>query len=105
MCAIPLRTQGVCDRATRASSPAPTPTRPPLAAFTEPDRPKDLLIRFITVSDSHVDVTGPGQHSDKNRWNCHGCGDSSDRPEQDYLFRIRPNANSHAAACRAIPLR
>ncbi|MBX4175564.1 MULTISPECIES: hypothetical protein [Streptomyces] len=76
-----------------------------LAAFTEPDRPKNLLIRFITVGGSYVDVTGHGKHSDKNRWNCHGCGDSSDRPEEDFLFRIRPDANNHAANCRAIPLR
>ncbi|MGW2109507.1 hypothetical protein [Streptomyces sp. NPDC001948] len=76
-----------------------------LTAFTEPDRPKNLLIRFITVGGSYVDVTGPGEHSMKNRWDCHGCGDSSDRPEEDYLFSIRPNANHHAAACRAIPLK
>lgn len=54
---------------------------------------------------SAVGVTGPGKHSEKNRWDCHGCGDSSDRPEEDYLFRIRPDANNHAATCRAIPLR
>ncbi|MFC9219291.1 hypothetical protein ACFT8W_00440 [Streptomyces hygroscopicus] len=47
------------------------------------------------------DVTGPGQHSGKNRWNCHGCGDSSDRPEQDYLFRIRPDANRPTKAIEA----
>ncbi|HEY9327046.1 MAG TPA: hypothetical protein VIS09_02205 [Streptomyces sp.] len=76
-----------------------------LAAFTEPDRPTNLLIRFITVGGSYVDVTGRGQHSDKNRWTCHGCGDSSRRPEEDYLSCIRPDANSHASACRAIPLK
>ncbi|MFJ3860357.1 hypothetical protein ACIPRL_29485 [Streptomyces sp. NPDC090085] len=53
-----------------------------LAAFTEPDRPKNLLIRFLTVGGSYVDVTGPGKHSEKNRWHCHGCGDSSDRPRR-----------------------
>ncbi|MZE51412.1 hypothetical protein GTY86_08820, partial [Streptomyces sp. SID5770] len=74
------------------------------SAFTEPDRPKGLLIRFVTTGGSYVDVTGPGKHSEKNRWHCHGCGDSSDRPEEDYLFRIRPDANDHATACRAIPL-
>jgi hypothetical protein len=73
-----------------------------LAAFNEPDRPKNLLIRFTTVGGSYVDVTG--KHSDKTRWDCHGCGDSSDRPEDDFLFRIRPDANNHAATCRAIPL-
>ncbi|MFD5192589.1 hypothetical protein ACFWMU_31455 [Streptomyces sp. NPDC058357] len=76
-----------------------------LAAFTEPDRPKNLLIRSITVGGSYVDVTGPGKHSKENRWGCRGCGDSSGRPEEDYLFSIRPDANHHAAACRAIPLR
>lgn len=75
-----------------------------LAAFTEPDRPKNLLIRFITVGGSYVDVIGPGKHSDKTRWDCRGCGDTSDMPETDYLFRIRPDANNHATACRAIPL-
>ncbi|WP_301129078.1 hypothetical protein [Streptomyces cacaoi] len=76
-----------------------------LAAFTEPDRPGNLLIRFITVGGSYVDVTGPGKYSKKNRWNCHGCGDSRGWPEEDYLDRIRPDANNHAATCRAIPLR
>ncbi|MFE1612708.1 hypothetical protein G3M53_07725 [Streptomyces sp. SID7982] len=76
-----------------------------LAAFTEPDRPKNLLIRFITVGGSYVDVTGPGRYSRENSWNCRGCGDSSNRPEEDYLARTRRDANSHAAACRAIPLK
>ncbi|MFD5513167.1 hypothetical protein ACFWIB_36205 [Streptomyces sp. NPDC127051] len=76
-----------------------------LAAFTEPDRPKNLLIRFATVGGSYVDVTGSSKHSDKTRWNCHSCGDTSDRPEEDYLFRIRPDANNHASTCRAIPLK
>ncbi|WP_406351249.1 hypothetical protein OHB56_01895 [Streptomyces sp. NBC_01635] len=75
-----------------------------LAAFTEPNRPKNLLIRFITVGDSYVDVTGPGKHSEKNRWDYRGCGDSFDRPEQNYLFRTRPDANNHATTCHAIPL-
>ncbi len=74
------------------------------SAFTEPDRPKGLLIRFATTGGSYVDVTGPGEHSEQNRWNCHGCGEVSDRPETDFLFRIRPDANAHATACRAIPL-
>ncbi|MFF3787777.1 hypothetical protein [Streptomyces sp. NPDC001933] len=52
-----------------------------------------------------MDVTGPGEHLKENRWDCRGCGDSSERPEEDYLFCIRPDAYSHAAACRAIPLR
>lgn len=75
------------------------------SAFTEPDRPKGLLIRFVTTGGSYVDVTGHGDHAEDNRWNCLGCGDASARPEQGYLFRIRPEANDHATACRAIPLR
>ncbi|MEU6896317.1 hypothetical protein ABZ934_32185 [Streptomyces sp. NPDC046557] len=74
------------------------------SAFTEPDRPKNLLIRFLTTGGSYVDVTGHGEHAKNNRWNCLGCGDSSTCPEQDGLFRIRPDANNHATACRAIPL-
>ncbi|GHJ19166.1 hypothetical protein [Streptomyces albus] len=73
--------------------------------FTEPDRPSDLLIRYVTIGGSYVDVTGPGGTSPAHRWNCQGCGDSSDAPREDFLFRIRPDANSHAATCRAIPLR
>ncbi|MFD5728304.1 hypothetical protein ACFWMT_19735 [Streptomyces sp. NPDC058368] len=73
-------------------------------AFTEPDRPKGLLIRFVTTSGSYVDVTGHGEHAQDNRWNCLGCGDTSRSPEQSYLFNIRPDANDHATACRAIPL-
>ncbi|WP_331724884.1 hypothetical protein OHB07_39230 (plasmid) [Streptomyces sp. NBC_00111] len=75
------------------------------AAFTEPDRPKDLLIRFLTVGGSYVDVTGPGEHPESKCWDCHGCKDASDRPEADYLFSIRPKANNHAATWRAIPLK
>lgn len=74
------------------------------SAFTEPDRPKGLLIRFATIGGSYVDVTGPGEHSDQNSWNCHGCGEVSDRPRKDFLFCIRRGANAHATACRAIPL-
>ncbi|MET9810819.1 hypothetical protein [Streptomyces halstedii] len=74
------------------------------SAFTEPDRPKGPLIRFVTTGGSYVDVTGHGEHAEDNRWNCLGCGDASARPEQGYLFRIRPEANDHATACRAIPL-
>ncbi|GGU60920.1 hypothetical protein [Streptomyces lavendofoliae] len=74
------------------------------SAFTEPDRPKGLLIRFATTGGSYVDVTGSGENAHDNRWSCHGCGDSSRAPEVSYLFRIRPDANDHATACRAIPL-
>lgn len=52
-----------------------------------------------------MDVTGPGEHSDKNRWNCHGCGDSSQLIQGDFLFCTRPDANTHATTCRAIPLK
>ncbi|MGW3658121.1 hypothetical protein ACWD6R_21620 [Streptomyces sp. NPDC005151] len=31
------------------------------SAFTEPDRPKGLQIRFLTVGGSYVDVIGPGR--------------------------------------------
>lgn len=73
------------------------------SAFTEPDRPNNLQIRYVTVGGSFVDVTGLGEHF-KNRWKCRGCNDSSDCPEEDYLWNIRETANAHAAACRAIPL-
>ncbi|MFI6967246.1 hypothetical protein [Streptomyces sp. NPDC050255] len=53
-----------------------------LAVFTEPDRPKNLLTRFITVGGSYVNVTSRSQHPDKNRWTCHGCGDSSPGPRR-----------------------
>ncbi|MFB7428760.1 hypothetical protein ACFC0K_36365 [Streptomyces hydrogenans] len=68
--------------------------------FTEPYCPKGLFIRFVTTGGSFVDVTGSGEHSDQNRWACHGCGELSDRPEKDFLFRIRPDANAmrHPAA-------
>ncbi|TBO58886.1 hypothetical protein EYS09_14995 [Streptomyces kasugaensis] len=79
-------------------------TATPASAFMEPARPRDLQIRFITVGGSYVDVTGPSRHSDRSCWHWHGCGDSSDSPEQDWLFRTRRDANDHAAACRAIPL-
>ncbi|MEU9397782.1 hypothetical protein AB0D86_48415 [Streptomyces sp. NPDC048324] len=74
------------------------------SAFTEPERPKNLQIRFVTIGGSFVDVTGPGEHSERNRWKCHGCKATSQFPEADYLFSIREKANDHAAACRAIPL-
>ncbi|WP_031522614.1 hypothetical protein [Streptomyces sp. NRRL F-5123] len=74
-----------------------------LSAFTEPDRPADLQIRFVTVGGSYVDVLGGGEYV-KNRWTCHGCKDSSRLPEQDHLWSIREKANGHASACRAIPL-
>ncbi|MFD5786707.1 hypothetical protein ACFWH1_08720 [Streptomyces sp. NPDC127037] len=75
-----------------------------LSAFTEPDRPKNLQIRFITVGGSFVDVVGFGENF-KNRWKCHGCQASSQFPEADYLSCIRQQANEHAAACRAISLK
>ncbi|MGA5430701.1 hypothetical protein OH717_34415 (plasmid) [Streptomyces albidoflavus] len=71
--------------------------------FTEPARPENLQIRFVTIGGAFVDVIGLGEHR-MNRWTCHGCKDSSRFPEDDYLFRIRDAANDHAAACRAIPL-
>lgn len=74
------------------------------SAFTEPDRPKGLQIRFITVGGSYVDVTGPGEYSKQNRWDCHGCKDTSQSPREGHLFSIRGKANAHAGLCRAIPL-
>ncbi|MFI6728714.1 hypothetical protein [Streptomyces atratus] len=62
------------------------------------------LIAFATIGGSFVDVTGPGEHSNQNRWDCHGCMDTSRFPEKDYLFSIREKANAHAGLCRAIPL-
>ncbi|MFZ3492300.1 hypothetical protein ACODT5_03500 [Streptomyces sp. 5.8] len=75
-------------------------------ALTEPDRPKDLQIRFATLGGSYVDVTGPGPNyaSGVHRWKCHGCADHSALPEEDYLHPIRARANTHAGLCRAIPL-
>lgn len=79
---------------------APTTT----LAFTEPERPEDLQIRFITIGGSYVDVTGPGHASAKHRWDCRGCKDTSRFPEEDSLWRVREKANEHAGFCRAIPL-
>ncbi|WP_030889875.1 hypothetical protein [Streptomyces sp. NRRL S-1868] len=73
------------------------------SAFNEPERPKNLQIRFATIGGSFVDVTGLGENF-KNRWKCHGCKATSQFPEEDYLFSTREKANGHAAACRAIPL-
>ncbi|MQS35121.1 hypothetical protein [Streptomyces katsurahamanus] len=74
------------------------------SAFTEPDRPTNLQIRFLTIGGSSVDVTGPGHSSDKHRWDCHGCKDTSRYPEENHLWDIREKANTHAGLCRAIPL-
>ncbi|WP_046500014.1 hypothetical protein [Streptomyces odonnellii] len=52
------------------------------SAFTEPERPKNLQIRFVTLSGSFVDVIGLGEHL-KNRWRCHCCKDTSRFPEED----------------------
>ncbi|MER6129753.1 hypothetical protein ABT173_45805 [Streptomyces sp. NPDC001795] len=74
------------------------------SAFTEPERPKGLQLRFITVGGSYVDVTGSGRDSGKHRWDCRGCKDTSRFPDEDYLSSIREKANEHAGLCRAIPL-
>ncbi|MBQ0867377.1 hypothetical protein [Streptomyces sp. RK75] len=74
------------------------------SAFTEPDRPKDLQIRYVTVGGAYLDVTGSGEHVQDNRWVCRGCKETSRAPETDWLFRIREEASAHASACRAIPL-
>ncbi|WP_333746247.1 hypothetical protein [Streptomyces sp. IBSBF 2950] len=77
---------------------------PIASAFNEPERPKGLQLRFITVGGSYVDVTGSGHDSGKHRWDCLGCKDTSRFPEEDYLSNIREKANDHAGLCRAIPL-
>ncbi|WP_331719992.1 hypothetical protein [Streptomyces sp. NBC_00147] len=74
------------------------------SAFTEPDRPKNLQIRYLNQVGAHVDVTGSGEHAENNRWKCHGCKDTSRSPETDWLFWMREKASAHASACRAIPL-
>lgn len=73
-------------------------------ALTEPDRPKDLQVRFVTLGGSYV--TGPGHDypSGAHHWSCRGCNETSTRPERDFFFIMRQAANDHAAACRAIPL-
>ncbi|MGW5679040.1 hypothetical protein ACWEV4_28850 [Streptomyces sp. NPDC003860] len=74
------------------------------SAFTEPDRPKNLQIRYVNLAGAYVDVTGSGHHVQDNRWKCRGCKDTSSAPEADWLWRIRETASAHASACRAIPL-
>ncbi|RSS85288.1 hypothetical protein EF919_38090 [Streptomyces sp. WAC02707] len=73
------------------------------SAFTEPERPTGLQIRYATIGGSYVDVVSTNKHL-KSSWYCHGCKATSEFPEADYLSRIRPKANDHAGACRAIPL-
>jgi len=73
-------------------------------AFNEPTRPQNLQLRFVTVGGSFVDVIGCGEHSEENRWTCHGCKDTSRFPEKSWLFEMREKANAHAEACRAISL-
>ncbi|AXU16802.1 hypothetical protein [Streptomyces clavuligerus] len=75
-----------------------------ISAFTEPERPKDLQIRYINLAGAYVDVTGGGEHVQDNRWTCRGCKDSSDSRETDWLRRVREAAGTHASTCRAIPL-
>ncbi|MFC8424624.1 hypothetical protein ACFUN7_27720 [Streptomyces sp. NPDC057236] len=43
------------------------------------------------------DLEGPAWGLRRHaRWDCHGCGDSSDRPEEDRLFRPHPAGCSRA---------
>lgn len=74
--------------------------------FAEPDLPKNLLIRFIMVGGSYVDVS-PAPASAPTRTD--GTATAAETPptgrEKDFLFCIRPDANNHAATCRAIPLK
>ncbi len=64
--------------------------------------PNDVSLRYLTLGGAHLDVTGSGQQQDY-AWHCHGCLQSSDCPDKDYLFRIRDHANEHASICRAMP--
>ncbi|WP_411078340.1 hypothetical protein [Streptomyces sp. cmx-10-25] len=81
---------------------APAPARP--SAFTQPEQPRDLQIRYLTVGGSYVDVTPDADKRLESRWFCHGCKAASEFPQADYLFKIREKANGHAGSCRAIPL-
>ncbi|MFZ4302780.1 hypothetical protein ACOZE3_33345 [Streptomyces cinereoruber] len=74
------------------------------SAFTQPERPRDLQIRYLTVGGSYVDVTPAANKRLGSRWHCHGCKAVSEFPDTDYLSRIREKANDHAGSCRAIPL-
>ncbi|MEU3350000.1 hypothetical protein ABZ723_34535, partial [Streptomyces sp. NPDC006700] len=69
-------------------------TAPLTSAFTEPERPKGLQIRFITVGGSYVDVIPSGRGSDKHRWDCLGCKDTS-------RFPLMPQARSTISRPRA----
>ncbi|MGA5873913.1 hypothetical protein [Streptomyces cinereoruber] len=80
-----------------------TPAARP-SAFTQPERPRDLQIRYLTVGGSYVDVTPAANKHLGSRWHCHGCKAVSEFPDTDYLSRIREKANDHAGSCRAIPL-
>ncbi|MEV6049208.1 RRQRL motif-containing zinc-binding protein [Streptomyces xanthochromogenes] len=72
--------------------------------FSEPDRPKNLQIRYLNLVGASLDVTGSGEHAQDNRWTCRGCKDTSSSPETDWLWRIRKTASGHASTCRAIQL-
>lgn len=74
------------------------------SAFTEPYRPSNLQIRYLTLGGAYLDVTGSGEHAENNRWRCHGCQDHSDFPHAGCLFEMRKKASAHASVCRAIPL-
>ncbi|MEV5605749.1 hypothetical protein AB0L33_30365 [Streptomyces sp. NPDC052299] len=77
----------------------------PLAsAFTEPERPANLQVRYINLVGACIDVTGSGEYAQDNSWQCRGCQDGSSTPTTDWLWRTRHSASAHAAECRAIPL-
>ncbi|MFP1629938.1 hypothetical protein ACLB9X_33460 [Streptomyces sp. 5K101] len=71
-----------------------------LSRNTAPVEPGNLLIRLHNQVGAAVDITGR-PYDQASRWDCHGCGDHSDRPELDILAFTRRDANAHAAACRA----
>ncbi|WP_432073042.1 hypothetical protein [Streptomyces wuyuanensis] len=71
-----------------------------LAPNTTPIQPADLLIRLHNQVGAVIDITGH-QHYQGSRWDCHGCGDHSERPVLDGLVFTRIGANEHAGRCRA----
>ncbi|WP_028814729.1 hypothetical protein [Streptomyces flavidovirens] len=71
-----------------------------LSPNTAPVEPDDLLIRLHNMVGAAVDITGK-TYGDGSRWDCHGCGDHSERPVLDILAFTREQANAHAGSCRA----
>ncbi|MFD5424464.1 hypothetical protein [Streptomyces sp. NPDC127084] len=70
-----------------------------LSPNTTPVEPAGLLIRLHNQVGAAIDVTG--DQYGQTRWDCHGCGDHSERPVRDWLWSIRTTANDHAGRCRS----